>query len=217
MLLAEELLLLALHPGRGTVVRRARSHLVVGLAGALVGELALDGAVELDGRRFAVRGPAPADPLLAQVHAELASGGGRRTTDQLARLDRRTGGLRRQLVDRLVDTGVLGRRVDRVLLRQVTRHPVLRPLEHRALVRRLQAAATGAGPLDGRTAVLLALCGPVRMLQVVAPAPADRPRAKQRIDEATALSDVGPVVQRVVAETQLAAGAATIAVTMTST
>ena len=169
MLLAEELLLLAIHPARGRVVRRGRQHLVVGLAGALVAELVLDGAVELDGKRFAVRGPAPADPLLARVHAELASGGGRRTTDQLARLDRRTGGLRTQVVDRLVATGVLGRRVDRVLLRQVTRHPVLRPLEHRALLRRVQAAATGDGPLDGRTAVLLALSGPVRLLEVVGP------------------------------------------------
>ena len=72
MLLAEELLLLAPDPERGTVVRRARQQLPVGLAGALVAALALDGAVELEGGRFAVCGPAPADPLLAAAAATIA-------------------------------------------------------------------------------------------------------------------------------------------------
>jgi len=51
MLLAEELLLLGLDPARGTVVNNARQQLLVGLSGALVGELALSGAVQLSGRR----------------------------------------------------------------------------------------------------------------------------------------------------------------------
>lgn len=217
MLLAEELLLLGVDPERGTVVNSARQQLLVGLAGALVSELALDGAVALDGRRFTATGPAPADPLLARVHAELATGGGLRAADQLRRLDRRTGGLWAQLVDRLVDDGVLGRRRDRVLLWHVTRHPVLRPLEHRALVRRLQAAATGSGPLDARTAVLLALSGPSRLLEVVAPDRADRAHAKQRIAAATDLSPVAPVVKKVIAEAQAAAGVAVMVATTAAT
>jgi hypothetical protein len=217
VLLAEELLLLGVDPERGTVVNSARQQLLVGLAGALVSELALDGAVALDGRRFTATGPAPADPLLARVHAELATGGGLRAADQLRRLDRRTGGLWAQLVDRLVDDGVLGRRRDRVLLWHVTRHPVLRPLEHRALVRRLQAAATGSGPLDARTAVLLALSGPSRLLEVVAPDRADRAHAKQRIAAATDLSPVAPVVKKVIAEAQAAAGVAVMVATTAAT
>lgn len=217
MLIAEELLLLALDPERGTVVNGARSQLLVGLAGALVSELALGGAVRVEDRRFVVHGPAPADPLLARVHAELATGGGRRCADQLRRLDRRTGGLWPQLVDRLVDDGVLGRRRDRVLLWQVTRHPVLRPLEHGALLRRVRGAATGDGGLDGRTAVLLALSGPSRLLEVVAPDRADRPQAKRRIAAATDLSPVAPVVKTVIAEAQAAAGVAVMVATTAAT
>ena len=52
MLLAEELLLLGLDPVEGTVVNSARQELLVGLAGALVGELALSGLVDLSGKRF---------------------------------------------------------------------------------------------------------------------------------------------------------------------
>ena len=217
VLIAEELLLLALDPQRGTVVNAARQQLLVGLAGALVSELALDGAVELDGRRFVVRGPAPADPLLARVHAELATGGGRRAADQLRRLDRRTGGLWPQLVDRLADAGVLGQRRDRVLLWHVTRHPVLRTLEHSTLLRRARTAATGDGRLDARTAVLLALSGPSRLLEVVAPDRADRAHAKARIAAATDLSPVAPVVKKVIAEAQAAAGVAVMVATTAST
>jgi hypothetical protein len=213
VLLAEELLLLGLDPEHGTVVNAARQQLLVGLAGALVSELALGGAVALDGRRFVARGPAPADPLLARVHAELAGGGGRRAADQLRRLDRRSGGLWPQLVDRLADEGVLGRRRDRVLLWHVTRHPVLRPLEHRALLRRLRTAATGDGGLDARTAVLLALAGPSRLLEVVAPDRADRPHAKRRIAAATDLSPVALVVKEVIAAAQTAAGVAVMVAT----
>lgn len=211
MLIAEELLLLGLDPGRGTLVNGARSPLLVALAGALVSELALDGAVGLEGRRFVVRGPAPADPLLARVHAVLATGGGRRAADQLRRLDRRTGGLWPQLVDRLVDAGVLGRRRDRVLLWHVTRHPVLRTADQQALLRRVRTAAAGDDALDPRTSVLLALSGPSRLLEVVAPDRADRRHAKQRIAAATDLSPVAPVVKKVIAEAQAAASAAAVA------
>jgi hypothetical protein len=210
MLIAEELLLLGLDPARGTPLA-TRQYLVVCLSGALVGELALAGAVQVSGGRFAAIGPAPADPLLARVHALLARPTHRRAVGQLRRLDRAVGGVWSQLVDGLVERGVLGRRRDRVLFWSVTRHPVLRPDARSEPVRRVRLAAAGDAGLEPRTAVLLALAGPARLLQVVAPERADRRHARQRIKQATDLTPVAPVVKKVIAEMQAAAGGAATA------
>ncbi|MBV9820814.1 MAG: GPP34 family phosphoprotein [Actinobacteria bacterium] len=194
---------------RGTV-RTTRQYLVVCLSGALVGELALAGAVHLVGGRFAATGPAPSDPLLARVHALLAEPTRRRAPGQLRRLDRAVGGVWPTLVDGLADRGVLGRRRDRVLFWSLTRHPVLRTAERDEPLRRLRAAATGDGGLEPRTAVLLALTGPARLLKVVAPDRADRRHAQQRIRAATDLTPVAPVVKKVISEMQAAAASAAV-------
>ena len=206
MLIAEELLLLALDPVRGTVVNSAGTTLKVGLAGALVAELGLEGAVEVQGRRFAAVGAAPGHPLLAAALQAL-QGSGRRSSDQLRRLDRRVGGLWPALVDGMVDGGVLGRRRDRVLLVPVTRHPVLQAAPRDEALARVRAAAAADGPLEPRTAVLLALSGPCRLLEVVAPERSDRGHAKRRIAEAAELTPVAAVVKRVISEAQAAATA----------
>lgn len=216
MLLAEELLLLGLDPERGTLVNGARQQLLVGLSGALVGELALAGSVELAGKRFAAAGPAPAHPLLAQVHQLLAEPSPRRAAGQLRRIDKAVGGVWPRLVDGLVEQRVLGRRRDRVLLFSVTRHPVLRPDARAEPLERVRLAAAGDNGLEARTAVLLALAGPSRLLEVIAPDRADRRHARQRIAMATELTPVGPVVKQVIAQMQAAAAGAAVTVTTAS-
>ena len=211
MLLAEELLLLGLDPVKGTVVNSARRELLVGLAGALVGELALAGLVDLAGKRFIAVGTPPDDPLLTAVHQALAQSKGRRAADQLRGLDKGIGGVWSRLVDGLVDQGVLGRGRDHVLLFTVTRHPVLQPAVRGELLERVRAAAAGDGELEPRTAVVLALAGPSRLLEVVAPDKASRRHAKRRIETATELTPVAPVVKKVIAEMQAAAAAAVAA------
>jgi hypothetical protein len=208
MLLAEELLLLGLDPVKGTVVNNARRELLVGLAGALVGELALAGLVDLSGKRFIAVGGPPGDPLLAAVHQALAQSTGRRAADQLRGLDKAIGGIWSRLVDGLADRGVLGRDRGRVFLVTVTRHPVLQPAVREELLERVRAAAAGEGQLEPRTAVVLALAGPSRLLEVVAPDKASRHHAKRRIETATELTPVTPVVKKVIAEMQAAASAA---------
>jgi hypothetical protein len=217
MLLAEELLLLGLDPDRGTVVNSARQPLTVCLSGALIGELALAGAVHLSGRRFVAAAAAPEHPLLARVHARLAEPTRRWAPGQLRQLDKAVGGAWPQLVDGLVAQGVLGRRRDRVLFFPVTRHPVLQAAARDEPLRRVQLAATGDSGLEARTAVLLALAGPARLLEVVAPDRADRRHARQRIAMATELTPVAPVVKKVIAEMQAAAaGSATVVLASTS-
>lgn len=216
MLLAEELLLLALDPVKGTLVNGVRQQLAVCLSGALVGELALAGSVQLSGRRFAAVGPPPAHPLLARVHGLLGRPTARRAPGQLRGLDRAVGGVWSQLVDGLVEQGVLGRRRDRVLLFTVTRHPVLQPDARSEPLERIRIAAAGDAGLEPRTAVLLALAGPARLLEVVAPERADRRHARSRIKMATELTPVAPVVKKVIAEMQAAAGTAAVVVATTA-
>ncbi len=214
MLLAEELLLLGLDPDRGTIVNSARQQLLVCLSGALIGELALAGSVRLSGRRFVAVGPAPEHPLLARVHALLAEPTSRRAAGQLRRLDKGVGGVWPRLVDGLIERGVLDRRPDRVLFWTITRHPVLQPAARQEPLERVRLAAAGDNGLEARTAVLLALAGPARLLEVVAPERAGRRHARRRIAAAAELTPVAPVVKKVIAEMQAAAAAgATVAAT----
>lgn len=207
MLLAEELLLAGLDPDRGKVVNWAGQQLGVGLAGAVIAELGLAGQVAVVGKRFATSGPPPVDPVLRDAYDALGEGRGRRTKDQLRRLDRAVGGLRSRLVDHLVEQGILGRRTRRILLFPVTRHPVTQPGVRDEVVARLRTAAAGTGELEPRTAALLALAGPCRLLEVVAPERGLRRHARARIAAATQLTPVAPVVRAVIQETQAAVAA----------
>jgi len=58
MLIAEELLL-ALDPYTGKVLGDAQYGLPVALAGALIGELGLEGSLSVQGRRFIAAGARP--------------------------------------------------------------------------------------------------------------------------------------------------------------
>jgi Golgi phosphoprotein 3 (GPP34) len=216
MLMTEELLLLAIDPEGGTIVNGARQNLKPGLVGAAISELALEGRVELRDRRFVATGDAPADPVMRDVHRELARPKGRRAKDQVRRLDRAVGGLLDRTMAGLVDSGVLREERERVLLWPVTRHPVVDPHAHRRLVDRLRDAARGDGVLEPRTAVLLALAGPCRLLEVVAPDRGERAHAKARIKQATDLTPVAPVVKAVIQEAQAAVSAAVIVATTAS-
>jgi hypothetical protein len=206
VLLAEELLLLCLDPQRGRPGNGSEAPMTPCLAGALVAELALLGAVELEGMRFALRPAAVPAGLLQEAAEVLRTGGGRRGADQLRRLDRRLHRVWKRVVDGLVDQGVLGRDPRGPL--QVTAHPVLRPELRDEVLRRVRAAAASDGPIEPRTAVLLSLTGPARLLEVVA----DKPHrhAKARIKQAADSTPVSAAVRAVI--TEAAAAAASTAV-----
>ena len=200
------------------MVNSAGQALRVGLAGALVGELALDERLDLSGKRIVAVGPAPENPLLAAVHHELAGGRGRRSVAQLRRLDRALGGIWPRLVDGLIEQGVLGRRSAAGAAVPGDPAPGVEPAVRDRVVGEVRAAAQGGATLPPRTAVLLALSGPCRLLEVVAPDRADRAHARMRIETATELTPVAPIVKRVITEMNaaVAAGAVTAATASTS-
>jgi hypothetical protein len=212
MLLAEELMLASIDPVRGRPVHSSETTIGTCLSGALVAELALTDLVLLEGKRFVTVSQAPAQGLLREAYEVLASGEGRRATDQLRRIDKRLGRVRSRVVDVLIEQGVLGR--DKRGPLQVTAHPVLRPELRDEVVQRLRTAAAGDGPLEPRTAVLLALSGPARLLEVVADKP--HTHAKKRIAEATELTPLAAVVKKVIAEAAAAASAGAVVATSAS-
>jgi hypothetical protein len=217
MLITEELVLLALDPEKGNLVNSSATNLKVGVVGAAVAQLALDGRVEMQGKRFVATGAAPEDPVLRDVHRALADRKGRRAKDQLRRLDKAAGGVWRRTLDGLVAQGAVEARRELVLLFPVTRYPVRDVSAQRRLVDALRDAARTDGELDPRIAALLSLCGPCRLLEVVAPERSERRHAKRRIAEATDRTPVAPVVKAVIQETQAAVAAGVIAATAATT
>ena len=98
----------------------------------------------------------------------------------------------------LVDTGVLGR--DGPSVFRPTRHPVIDAAARQAVVDQVRAAATGAGPVRPDVAVVLALAGPCRLLERVAPDRSTRREAKRRIAAAIAETPFAPGVATIVDE-----------------
>jgi hypothetical protein len=219
LLLAEELALLSIDPGRGRARLGERSLMNATLAGLLIAELVIDGAFEAvsDGARL-VRStaPEPANRLLAAA-ARIAETNGPNVKSLLRAMDR---GLHREMGSGTWDSVLLGL-VDAGVLapskgRWIAHHAVLAPAVRDEIVARLQAAAAGDGQLNPRTAIVLSMTGPAHLLQLVAPDRATRKHARRRIDhclEETDLAKVGILVRKVLQEAQSAAAAgATIAV-----
>ncbi len=139
------------------------------------------------------------DPFLAEVLAAIRSETkAEKARSAVKKLDKQVGGVWHRLVERMVAAGTLGE--DRHGRLMPTRHLVLdRPCQDLVLGG-VRASAAGDGPLVPRSAVLLALTGPCRLLERVAPARSGRRHAKARIKEATDQAPFGPEVKQVIDE-----------------
>jgi hypothetical protein len=200
MLIAEMLLLVAINDKGYVSPWSGGPFLNVGLTGALLAELAIDGQLTI-ARDGTVRAGAtrPDDELLADVYDAVREHlDGRKTRQVIHGLSRCVGGSRDRVVNRLVDTGVLGR--ERPSILRPTRHPVIDTAAHQAVLDQVRAAATGEGPAPPDVAVVLALAGPCRLLERVAPDYGTRREAKKRMAYATAETPFAPGVSQIVDE-----------------
>lgn len=141
------------------LVRSAELDLAV--AGALLGELVLAGALDVtDDHVRIVRSAAPADPELGLVLDAVAAGpDARRPGWWVRRL--RSARTRDRLLDRLVSRGVLVAQSRRVLgIVPVRRYPPGDPAVRRVLVERLRSLRPdpSAPPRDAALAALLRAC-----------------------------------------------------------
>lgn len=211
MLIAEELLLIALDPESGRVPMGAQDYVKVGLSGALLAELALTGRVKIDGGRITVvPGDPPSDPLLSAA-LDVAGGdlAGRKAKAVVSKLNKAVGGVWEQVVERLINVGAIGREKSGFL--PPTSHPVLDRAGQALVLADVREAAAGDQPLEPRRAVLLAFAGPCRLLEKVAPERSQHRQAKARIKEATESAPFGPEVKKVIDDLVAATAAASAA------
>jgi hypothetical protein len=218
MLLAEELLLLALDDETG---KNQLSSIDLGLAGAVLIELALLERVRVAergesvkaGRLVVTPGPAPENPVLARGLAVVSEREGRKPESVLQALGK---GLRERLSDALVDAGVLRRESRRVLgLVPVQRLPAQDGSHEATLRERIWVALNGAQP-DPRTAAMIALLSALNAVTTVFDAPnrrAVRKRAKEIAEGQWAASAVRKAIDAINAATMVATAAATTAAT----
>ena len=194
------MLLLAALNDRGNVPVGSGALIRVGLTGALLADLAIDGrlAVAGDGTVRAAD-TRPGDELLADacdaVREHLQ---GRNVRQVIGGLSHHIGGSWNRVTGRLTDAGVLGR--EKPSLLRPARHPVLGTAARQAVLDQIRAAAAGEGPVSSQVAVVLALIGPCRLLDRVAPDPGTRGEAKRRIDAVTAETRFAPGVAKIVDE-----------------
>ena len=212
MLIAEMLLLVAVNDEGHVSPWSGGSFLNVGLTGALLAELAVGGQLTIAGdgtvRAGATR---PDDELLADVYDAVREHlEGRKAKQVIHGLGRRIGGSRDRVVGQLADVGVLGR--ERSSFLRPTRHPVIDTAAHQAVLDQVRAAAIGQEPAPPDVAVVLALAGPCRLLERVAPERSTRREVKKRIARATAETPFAPGVAKILEE--LTAAVAATAVTV---
>ncbi|MFG1675264.1 GPP34 family phosphoprotein [Micromonospora sp. NPDC049282] len=215
LLLTDELLLLAYDDG-GTN-RLGRPHLDYGLAGALLLELALARRVEVADKRLVVTDPTPTGvPLLDEALGTVAASRPRKPKDWIGKLAK---GLPDRVLDGLVGAGVLRRESDRVLLVfPRTRYPSptgAEPAAETAARARMVAALVGDGPVDARTAALLALVRAVGLdRKLFRELPKDR--VKARLNEIAAGDWASAAVRKAIDEMQAALIVATTVASTTA-
>ncbi len=194
------MLLLVAVDDKGHVPVGSDTFVKVGLTGALLAELAIDGQLTIgDDGRVRTADTRPDDELLADVYDAVREHlEGRKAKQVIGGVSRHIGGSRDRVVDRLVNTGVLGR--DRPSVLWPTRHPVLDTAARQAVLDQVRAAARGEGPLRADVAVVLALAGPCQLLERVAPDRSMRGEAKKQIARATAETPFAPSVAKIIDE-----------------
>jgi Golgi phosphoprotein 3 (GPP34) len=168
VLIAEKLLLVAVDD-KGHVPAGSDAFVKVALTGALLAELAIDGHLTIGNDGTVRTGDTrPGDELLAEVYDAVRDHlEGKKARQVIGGLSRHIGGSRDRVVDRLADAGVLGR--DRPSVLRPTRHPVLDTAARQAVLDQVRAAARGEGPVRPEVGAVLALAGPCRLLERMAP------------------------------------------------
>jgi hypothetical protein len=199
VLIAEMLLLTALND-KGHVPVGSGALIRVGLTGALLADLAIDGRLAVaDDGTVRAGDTRPGDELLADVYDAVREHlQGRNVRHVIGGLSHHIGGSWDRVAGRLTGAGVLGR--DRPSRLRPTRYPVLDAAARQAVLDRIRAAAARQGPVSPQVAVLLALIGPCRLLERVAPDPRTRAEAQRRIDRVTAETPFAPGVASIVDE-----------------
>lgn len=216
MLIAEELLLLALDDERGTDT--TWGSLDYGLAGAILLDLSLAGAITVDeDGKIAATGSVD-DELLADAMAAIRGDDKPRDAKHwVTKLPGKLKPMRERIAGRLVGAGVLREERGGLFgsLRR-TRYPEADPAPERELRARLvQTLVTGAEP-DPRTALLVSVLQPLDLVKHVV-AKDDRKEARKRAKVVADQGVVGTGLGRAVEDMQAAVMVSIVAASVVTT
>lgn len=205
--LADELLLLAYDdsgkPSKNDV-------LDLGLAGAVLMELALAGRIDVVDKKVVVVDPAPTDDAVADHTLRRIADDGRARTPK-AWLPRIKKGLRNQIAQRLVEQGVLRRERGRVLgVFPVMRLPAASGSTEANIRARLDSCVLRGADPDERTAALVALVHAVGLRRQAFPG-SDRRRVDARMKQVGEGAWAADAVRRAIADIQASVVAAVVA------
>ena len=205
--LAEELLLLAMHEKRGTVLLRAQTALPYGLVGALLIELCGAGLLRLEGKNLiAAPGGYAQDELLEEVLAKVRSSKRVHALKSwVLRMGRSGGKIKKKLLTRLVEKRILQREEHRVLGIIPTQHyPEADFRPEFEIRRRTSSAITRGGARDERTAALISLAYACDLIGLLFEK-GERREAKRRAKEISKSQPVGSAVAQTIAAIRAAA------------
>jgi len=216
--LPEELVLVAVDAERRSACPAGSTALSYGLAGAVVTELLLRGAVQVTERGLlAVAGRPTGDELLDDVLLGIRASRPRPVTSWVRALAGRSASLHARLARRLLRAGVLREERRRVLgVLPVRRFAVADQAVLAGLHGRLRAALLGHGTVDSRTASLIGLvaaCGLVDGLVTRD----ERRTARGRAATIAGEELVGVAVSAAIRDAQVAVAAGATAAAVAST
>jgi len=185
--LPEELLLLALHDEKGSVIPAAAPALNGALVGALMMELALLGRLQETPSGAVIADPTPTgNDLMDEALTRIADADTpRQASYWVGRLAGRMPRIKDRLLEQLVARGVLERRERRILWVFPTRSfPLADAAAEQQARDRLRAVVLDGQEPDQRTAALLGLVRACDLINEIF-APHERPQAHRRIGELT--------------------------------
>lgn len=164
----EEMMLLALHDERGTTPFGSMHGYA--LAGAILAELLLRGAVELEtvkkSRLVVAGGTLTGDALLDDCLARVRTAKRRASAQTWVSRFSQTKDLHRRVAERLRQKGVLRLEEGKFLLVFTRRqYPTVNPAPEKELLERVRHAIESDEPVEPRTAVALSLARATGLLQ----------------------------------------------------
>ncbi|MBD2777871.1 GOLPH3/VPS74 family protein [Iningainema tapete] len=217
--IAQELMLLAVHDEKGSIVSSATQSLPYGLIGAVLLELVLQGKlISEDGKLFVVNATTTGDEFFDDCLNEILTA--RRNRDArfwVTHLVRKFRGFQYAVLSNLVELGVLKQEKHRVLgLFSVQRYTMINPRAKHVIVDRVRSSVLNKTKLDSRTVSLISLIKACNLTNYLF-APEERKQARQRIAEIVSGELVGNAVSETVASVQAAVNAGITAAVVAST
>jgi hypothetical protein len=207
--IAEEVLLLAYSEAEGRQLVGS-SELDAALGGALLAELAIHDRIDLAGKRVTVRDPASlGDEELDAALARIAGESRERKPEWWVQKLHSTK-LRKRLLSRLAERGVLREEQYRILgIFPATRYPERDPSIEQGVRERVQSVLSGTDP-DKRIAVLVAVLHAAKIDRKAFPG-----ASKKRIREITEGEWAGAAVAKTIASINAAVMVAVMSGTVT--